>query len=297
MNFKVFVVFGMVAGVCFGQDNYIQKTEYWKQGKAEVNVYELSQNRYNAQHPGQLISVFVTEDFLTEKQVKNEYYRSSKSTWTLKNIQFRKFTTGIYDYSLFTSTFTPIDRTQFPNSLKVAASSQEWCGTIFTQLNYKSGKYDYQQRSYFEKEGDVNAEIQKAALEDEVMNVLRMNPELLPRGDFQMIPALNFMQLKHLKNQSYKVNAGIRTYKENEFKGQNLNEYRINFPDLRREVRIVFENKTPFKIVGWLDTFPSAFDGKLRTTKAVLKKQVMTAYWGQNRLSDQKLRKELGLLP
>ena len=74
---------------------------YWTQGKAEVNVYELSQNRYKDNHPGQLVSVFVTEDFLTDKQVKNETYTNPKSTWTFKNIQLRKFTTGIYDYSLF----------------------------------------------------------------------------------------------------------------------------------------------------------------------------------------------------
>ncbi|MAD97554.1 MAG: hypothetical protein CMB99_09545 [Flavobacteriaceae bacterium] len=297
MNFKVFVVLVMVAGACFGQENYIQKTDYWKQGKAEVNVYELSQNRYNANHPGQLVSVFVTEDFLTEKQVKNEYYRDSNSTWTLKNIQLRKFTTGIYDYSLFTSTFTPINRNQFPNSLKVAASSQEWCGTIFTQLNFKNDNFDYQQRSYFEKEGDVNAEIQKATLEDELFTILRMNPAFLPLGDFDVIPALNFMQLKHLSNRSFKAMGKVNPYKGEEFSGEDLQMYQVSIPSLKRKLAIVFENKAPFKIVGWLDSFPSAFDKKIRTTKATLKKQIMTAYWGQNGLEDQKLRKELGLKP
>lgn len=132
-------------------------------------------------------------------------------------------------------------------------------------------------------------------MEDEVYTVLRMNPKLLPKGTFQMIPALNFMQLKHLKNRTYKVNAGIRTYKEKEFKGEKLNEYRIDYPDLKRQVRIIYENKAPYKIVGWLDTFPSAFDGKQRTTKATLTAQKMLPYWGQNSLADTKLRKELGL--
>lgn len=291
---SLFIAF-LISFTFYAQQNVVSTNKYWTQGKAEVNVYELSQNRYKDNHPGKVLSVFVTEDFLTDKQVKNEYYTNPKSTWTFKNIQLRKFTTGIYDYSLFTSVFTPIDRIKFPQSLKVTATSQEWCGTIFTQLNFKENKYAYQQRSYFEREGDVSSSISIAFLEDEVYTVLRMNPELLPKGTFQMIPALNYMQLKHLKNRTFKVNAGIRTYKEKQFKGEKLNEYRINFPELKRELRIIYENKAPYKIVGWLDTFPSAFDGKQRTTKATLTAQKMLPYWGQNSLADTKLRKELGL--
>ena len=281
--------------ITFGQTNSLNSSNYWTQGKAEVNVYELSQNRYKDNHPGQIVSVFVTEDFLLDKQVKNEQYVNKNSTWILKNIQLRKFTTGVYDYSLFSSVFTPVDRVKFPKSLKVTATSQEWCGTIFTQLNLTGGKYKYEQRSYFEREGDVSNTMNAAFLEDELYTVLRMNPELLPKGDFPIIPALNFMQLKHLSNRTYKANAGIRTYKENAFQGEKLNEYRVRFPELKRELRIVFENKAPYKVVGWLDSFPSAFDGKIRTTRADLKMQKMIAYWKQNSLNDSSLRKELGL--
>lgn len=292
---NLFFCFYFLSIALLSQENAINKTPYWKQGKAEVNVYELSQNRYNNLHPGTLVSVFVTEDFLTEKQVKNEYYKNSKSTWTFKNIQIRKFTTGIYDYSLFSSVFTPIARKNYPNSLKVTATSQEWCGTIFTQLNFLENEFKYQQRSYFEKEGDIDSKIEKAVLEDELYTLLRMNPEFLPKGDFKIIPALNFMQLKHLKNNSYNANGTLKEYTDLEFTGDNLSEYHIEIPSLKRKLRIVFENKVPYKIIGWLDSFPSAFDKKLRTTKVKLKKQIITAYWGQNSLSDSSLRKELDL--
>ena len=63
----------------FAQENAIKKTNYWTQGKAEVNVYELSQNRYKENHSGNVVSIFVTEDFLTEKQVKNEYWNCTLS--------------------------------------------------------------------------------------------------------------------------------------------------------------------------------------------------------------------------
>ncbi len=46
-------------------------SDYWYQGKAEITSYTLLQNRYKDVHPGSAVLVFVTEDFLTDKQVKN----------------------------------------------------------------------------------------------------------------------------------------------------------------------------------------------------------------------------------
>ena len=162
-------------------------------------------------------------------------------------------------------------------------------------MNFKDSRYNVEQRSYLEKEGDVNYTTEGAFIEEEIFTVLRMNPQLLPTGNFTMIPSLNFNQLKHLKTKSVNVKAAIWTYKESEFQGEKLNEYRVVFPDLKRKLRIIFENKAPYKIVGWLDSFPSAFDKQIRTTKAILKKQKMLPYWSQNSLNDSKLRKELGL--
>jgi len=269
--------------------------EYWNNGVAEINVYELSQNRYQDNHPGQLISVFVKEDFLTEKQVKNEYYKNDKSTLVLKNIQIRKFTTGIYDYALFTSTFTPFDKPNFPKTLKVSASSQEWCGTIYTQFNLKEEDYETQQFSYFEKEGDTNGVVKNAVLEDEIYNTIRMNPELLPKGKFQLIPAANFIQLKHLERKSFLAFAELEKYNGKDFEGENLYQYKIEIAELERELIIVFENNSPFKIVGWLDRFPSSFDNKIRTTSVRLQNQKLLPYWNLNSLADTKLRKELGI--
>lgn len=283
-------------GTTFAQKNNVAVDSYWSQGKAEVNVYKVSQNRYQENHSGQLVSVFVTEDFLTNKQVKNEYYVSENSTWILKNIQLKKFTTGVYDYSLFNSVFTPIDRSNFPKSLKVSASSQEWCGTIYTQFNLiLNSDYKVEHRSYFEKEGDIATRIKSSYLEDEVFTVLRMNPLLLPLGTVQLIPPANYIQLKHLQIQSYKAFTSLIPYTKKELSGSNLMEYKIVYPQLKRSINIVFENKAPYKIMGWFEKFPSSFDGKTRTTSAILKAQKMLPYWRQNSLKDAYLRKELGL--
>lgn len=285
-----------MGGILVAQENDVLSNSYWSQGKAEINVYEISQNRYQENHAGQLVSVFVTEDFLTYKQVKNEQYQNKNSTKILKNIQLKKFTTGVYDYSLFSSVFTPIDRGKYPKSLKVSASSQEWCGTIYTQFNllYNSD-YKVEYRSYFEKEGDFNKQIKKSFLEDEIFTVIRMNPQFLPKGTRQFIPSANYIQLKHIPMSSYEVKASLSPYKKQDLSGNNLMEYKMEYAELNRTMRIVFQNKAPYNIIAWYETFPSAFDGKMRTTSAILKTQKMLPYWRQNSLKDLDLRKELGL--
>lgn len=286
----------LTLGTTFAQKNNVAVDSYWSQGKAEINVYEVSQNRYQENHSGQLVSVFVTEDFLTNKQVKNEYYVNKNSTWILKNIQLKKFTTGVYDYSLFNSVFTPIDRNKFPKSLKVSASSQEWCGTIYTQFNLiLNSEYKVEHRSYFEKEGDRTTRIKSSYLEDEIFTVLRMNPLLLPLGTVQLIPPANYIQLKHLEIQSYKAFTSLIPYNNKELSGSNLMEYRIEYAQLKRMMSIIFQNKAPYKIIGWFEKFPSSFDGKLRTTSVILKTQKVLPYWKQNSLKDKRLREELGL--
>ena len=296
MKISITIISLFVFGTIWAQKNNVAVDNYWSQGKAEVNVYEVSQNRYKENHSGQLVSVFVTEDFLTDKQVKNERYINENSTWILKNIQLKKFTTGVYDYSLFNSVFTPINRNKFPKSLKVSASSQEWCGTMYTQFNLILGTdYKVEHRSYFESEGDRVTRIKKSYLEDEVFTVLRMNPLLLPVGTVQLIPTANYIQLKHLQIKSYKAITSLIPNDKKEISGSNLMQYKIVYPELNRSIRIVFENKAPYKIMGWFEKFPSSFDGKPRTTSIILKTQKMLPYWRQNSLKDKYLRKELGL--
>ncbi len=275
--------------------NEVATSQYWKDGMAEVNVYELQQNRYNNIHNGTLMSIFVPEDFLYEKQVKNDNYTDEKSTPIIKNIQTRKFTTGIYDYSMFTSTFTPLDQKKFPRSLKVTSSSQEWCGTTFLQVNRKKDGYKMELRSYFESEGDEVEIVKGGILEDELFNLIRINPASLPIGNFKLIPSLMYTQLRHVEMKSFNAESALEEYKGDVFKGEKLMSYSFEIPDLKRTVKIVFENNAPYKIVGWEDTYPSAFDKKNRTTLVKLKTTSKIDYWNKNNPSDEKQRLEIGV--
>ena len=167
---------------------------------------------------------------------------------------------------------------------------------MYTQFNLiLDTDYKVEHRSYFESEGDRVTRIKKSYLEDEVFTVLRMNPLLLPVGTVQLITTANYIQLKHLRIQSYKAITSLIPNDKKEISGSNLMQYKIVYPELNISIHIVFENKAPYKIMGWFEKFPSSFDGKTRTTSAILKAQKMLPYWRQNSLKDEYLRKELGL--
>ena len=267
---------------------------YWYQGKAEITRYALQQNRYKDVHPGEAILVFVTEDFLTDKQVKNDTYKNPNSVNVLKTNLIRRFVTGIYDYSIMTSVFTPVDVANHPQTLKVTHSSQDWCGQDFMQLNWQDKQYHAQIRSYFEKEGDQDVQVPYAILEDELFNRIRMNPQALPNGNIKILPSLSIARLLHQAFQPEDATASLQKYDQTDFEGADLQSYRVAFANENRTLEIVFEREAPYIIVGWKEAYPS-FDGKVRETIAKRTKTVVTPYWEQHGLEDKALRKELGV--
>ena len=269
--------------------------DYWYQGKAEINSYDLQQARYRDIHPGEAVLVFVTEDFLTDKQVKNDTYTNKNSTSVLKTNFMRKFTTGIYDYSIMTSVFTPVDTEKHPKTMKVTMSSQDWCGQSFMQINQKNSKYRAELRSYFEKEGDKDFSMAGAILEDEIFNRIRMNPDKLPTGNTQMIPSTTVARLVHFKLQPMNVKITKEPYNGSDFSGAKLTSYTIEYPSLNRTLSIVYQNKTPYLIEGWTDTYPNG-SGQPMTTIAKRKETLVSPYWQQNGKREVAKRTDLGLI-
>lgn len=269
-------------------------SDYWYQGKAEVNTYELQQPRYGELHPGEVVLLFVTEDFLTDKQVKNDTYRSKASTPIFKTNKLSRFTTGLYDYSMMSSVFTPTQTDKFPHTLKVSSSVQDWCGQTFAQLNYQGGQqWQSQLRSYFEREGDQEQPVKAAWLEDELMNRLRIDPAGLPLGEQQLLPALGYLQLMHKPFEAVSAQASLGDYEGDLFTGETLRQYRLSYPSLDRELLIVFEAAAPYKIVGWTDSYPS--NGRRLQAVAKLRKSELLPYWEMNRPALASERADFGL--
>jgi hypothetical protein len=262
---------------------------YWYQGKAELTRYELNQARYGEMHKGEAVLIFVTEPFLPDKQVKLERGDPSKGVTVLKLNFVRKFFTGIYPYSLMTSTFTPVSFSNGSRTLKVASSSQEWCGQTFTQLNLRAGRYEGALRSYFEEEGDRAFGFEAAWLEDELWTRIRLAPGTLPVGRVEVVPGLQYARLWHKDVRPEKAEANLRS------EGRE-NVYSLDYSAIPRKLAIRFEAAFPYKIVSWEETQPGAFDGSpLLTTKAVATRSLMLDYWKRHGNADAHFRKELGL--
>lgn len=263
--------------------------EYWYSGNAELNSYALEEARYGEIRNGEAVLIFVTEDFLTEKQVKKESKTEAHHTSVLKLNYIKKFTTGIYDYSLMSSIFSPVKQDQLTFPIKVSTSSQEWCGHSWMQLNETAQHYHLQAYSYFEKESDVNRLLNKTLTEDGLWNQIRLNPKLIPQGEVQIIPSTQYLRLSHKDSKAYL--AEINIIEENDsLQKQTLT---INYPELGRRLSITFEKAFPHRILTWTENKMSG--GKQLQTNARLKVSLKSPYWNQNKLSDSTYRKELNI--
>ncbi|MEQ8519387.1 MAG: hypothetical protein RLN79_02885 [Cytophagales bacterium] len=261
---------------------------YWYQGKAELNSYDLKQSRYGEIHKGHAVLIFVSEPFNTEKQVKADRPANSPSTNVLKLNFTKKFSTGIYPYSLMSSVFTPINQNEYSNTLKVSTTNQDWCGHTFMQLNLDKDKYRIEQFSYFESEGDKQTEIKKVLLEDEIWNLIRLQSGNLPEGNLEIYPSTQFIRLKHKKNEIVRARAKLQ-------KSNKINTYTLEYED--RSLSIDFSSDPPFKILGWTETYLNNEGAETEnlTTTATLKETIMLDYWNKNSVADSVYRAMLGL--
>lgn len=260
--------------------------QFWRQGKAELTRYSLKQARYGEIHEGDAVLIFVTEDFLKDEQVKRDY--GDDPAHSVLKLNFtKKFNTGIYPYSLMTSVFTTVNfqETETP---KVSFSGQEWCGHVFSQLNLKDNVYHASGFSYFQREGDMQQELEKVLLEDELWTMVRVAPDTLPLGDVKLLPSLEHSRLRHqpLKAQDATLNLVETT--EPAFSDQALYAYSAVYQS-GRELHIFFEREAPYQILGWREKV-----GSLTTTGVRTHWQLLD-YWSKNGKKDGALRKELGL--
>lgn len=269
---------------------------YWYAGEAEISSYQLEQARYGETHKGEAVLVFVTEPFSRSKQVKLDDWRdtSEDNVSVLKLNTTKKFLTGIYPYSMMSSTFKPVSYDRYPKMLKVTTSSQEWCGHTFMQLNLKDDKYDLKGFSYFESEGDVEKKVPESLLEDEIWTMIRLNPGGLPQGKVKLLPGTFYLRLRHQEAKPQSAEAKIESISSSDFSGKSHSKYSIAYEN--RSLSIYFEPVFPHTILGWEETYLSGFGKPQKlTTTAKRINTIKSAYWGKNSNSDRAIRKELGL--
>lgn len=262
-----------------------QFKEYWYAGKAEITSFTLKQERYGEIREGTAVNIFVTEDLLPEAQVKAN--NPSKNTISVMKLnQVKKFNTGIYPYSIMSSTFSPIAVTGHP--LKVTNSVQEWCGQVYMQLNNRED-FEIQSHSYFEGDADQHIRLPKTWLENELWNLIRINPEELPTGDVMMIPSFEYLRLRHKEIKAHKAFASLK-------QGDSITVYTLNYPDLQRQLMLFFQSTFPYEIEKWEEVNATHQNDTLRLkTTATKLAQLNIDYWNKNRNEHVPLRDSLKL--
>lgn len=257
---------------------------YWHQGKAEISVFDVEQRRYGQMRRAQQVNVFVTEDFSAQKQVKldNPEAAGADRTPVLKLNALRRFTTGIYDYSVMMSVFSPMNSSE-GRALKATWSIQDWCGQVFVQANRQPDQaYRFRQFSYFEREGDTDQTLRPDLLEDELWTALRLHPERFEGVEkISLLPSLLFFRFQHLPLQAYEAALRIE-------KGEKESVLRVQYRSLPRQLSIRFETAWPHRILGWEET-----DSGQITTRATLRRIRMSDYWNQNDNASEPLRDSL----
>jgi hypothetical protein len=235
--------------------------------------------------------VFVTEDFSSKKQVKldNAQAAGEDRVPILKLNTVRHFTTGIYDYSLMQSVFTPTDGTA---TLKTTTTVQDWCGHVFQQTNFvprgdfrDPGVYRVREFSYFESEGDFDITLPGMLLEDEIWTCLRLDPDKLTQGVQDVLPGAFYLRLRHKPCQAEKANL-TRTTTDKEL------TLTLAYQTIPRQLTIVCEAQAPHRVLRWEETD----NGKLMS-KGTLKALRMEPYWQQNSHQFDGMRDSLLLHP
>jgi len=260
---------------------------YWYNNEAEISSYELTQARYRELHKGHAVLVYVTESFSQEKNTKSDN-PTDKDVPVLKINFTKKFNTGIYPYSMMTSTFFPVDKGD--HSLKISSSSQEWCGHTYMELRNKE-KFEVSLSSYFEDQSFEIIKMDKALLEDDLWSMIRLQNSTLPIGNKMVIPSFFYLRLMHKEFKAYKCEFSKI------ISNDSISTLSLIYPELNRTISINFEVIFPFKIISWEETYESGWgeNKKKLTTTANLITTIKSDYWNNHSNKNSDLRIKLGI--
>ena len=215
-------------------------TDYWKKDKIEITTYELKED-----------SILVGEGSLTFSIDYVEGVNKTDSIQVLHSDFTGKIHKDNYDYSAMTSTYSPLNQTLRSHATKVINSVQEPAINSFLELSQIPKSYEIESYNTFKEKTKKHFILERKNLEDELWAKIRMNPNDLPTGDIEIIPSFAYWQSVKKSPNIYEAKAVLKDYLGTEFTGKKLKIYSLEYPDLKRNLSIVFEGNFPFEIVGW----------------------------------------------
>ena len=214
--------------------------DYWKNGKTEITKYELKED-----------SISVGEGSLSFNINYMEGVNKEDSIQVLHSDFTGKIHKENYDYSAMTSAYLPLNLTLRPHAMKVINSVQEPEGNSFLALSQIPKSYEIIAKNTFKEKTKEHYILERQHLEDELWAKIRMNPNDLPIGDIEIIPSFAYWQSVRKSPDIHEAKAELKDYVGTEFTGKKLQLYSLDYPDLKRNLSIVFEGNFPFEIVGW----------------------------------------------
>ena len=147
--------------------------------------------------------------------------------------------------------------------------------------------------SYFPGEGDESANLKPVFLEDEIWTKIRLGSEFLPVGELEILPSAFYQRLLHRPHQAVKAFAILK--KDNAVSGEMI--YSVEYTEPARKLEIHFQEKFPFIIQGWEETYQDGFgsEAPVLTTRATRLNTEMLEYWKLNHNQDSIYRKKFEL--
>jgi hypothetical protein len=126
-------------------------------------------------------------------------------------------------------------------------------------------------------------------LEDGLWAKIRIAPESIPVGSQQIVPALDYIRMRHKAMRPYPAVVTRTEAASTDLVDHPVASLRIEYPPLGRTLTIYYEPEFPFIIQAWEE-----IEGPFRTT-AVRTNAIMDDYWTHNAPGDAPFRKALGL--
>jgi len=277
---------------------------YWHDGKAELDGYRLTMDRYDHPRHGRCVAIYVTEPFSRSQHVKLDDYQKvpSDALDVLKLNLVRDFQTGIYDYHTIVSLFA--NSADFA-PIKIAFSSSEWCGQVYEEMNALGPKLTQRVSSYFEGESAVR-DLENpvgGVHEDDLFILLRglRGPYLAP-GEKRTRPFLAspfFRRLAHRPTSwsSAVIERLARAETIAVPAGSFLTDVFIVRPADGREGRFYIERTYPHRVVRWMWKPAPAASPLGGTDAAELTGSTRLEYWKTHDLGDEKYLERIGLTP
>ncbi|GAB3765581.1 hypothetical protein [Spirosoma pomorum] len=251
-------------------------TAYWPLHKSELNYYRLNQAQDGRLHTGRATVTFTSDTTSIEKASPFPAFSTNLG---------RTFSVGRNEYSLATSISTPINNPSFPRSLQALSTEQSWTGQRVIQLMLQADGYQISTDSTgAPNKGYI---VDPVVLEDEIWNLIRVNPAKLPVGKVTLLSGSLTAQLRRRKLRPLLAQASLGDYEGVLYPGDYLQAYTLKYPTNDRTLTIIFERLFPHRIMGWEEIYQSK--DNLLTTRAVLQKTVQTDFQQPNTVVDSTL--------